>query len=445
MQAQRSRNHEKSEQFRMKSILLKSAYCLLLANLGLASDIVPGPPQTQPIALVDGTVYPVSGAPLESGVVLFDKGKITAIGSADQVQIPANAKVISITGQRVYPSLFEAHSSLGLVEIPSVRASVDDRETGSINSNVRAYVSVNPDSELIPVARANGVLLALSAPEGGLISGQSSVLQLDGWTSEDLTLKHSVGMVINWPSVKDDLEESGTGHNRIDELRDLFDEVRAYEEARKAEGATQKTDLKLESLLPVIHREIPLHVWADGLSTIQSAVAFAAEQEVKLVIFGASDAPHCADLLKQHGVPVVVSAVYRLPRRRNDAYDSAYTLPARLHAAGVRFCISGSATSRNSSNSRNLPYHAGMAVAFGLPYEDALKAITLWPAEILGVADRVGSLELGKDATLIVTTGDPLEIDTEVQHAWVQGRAVDLHSRHTQLYEKYQQKYQQAD
>ena len=414
--------------------------CIAVAS---ASDIVPGAPQKQPIALVDGTIYPITNPPIESGVIVFNQGKITAIGTAGQVAIPEDAKVISVAGQRIYPSLFESHSELGLVEIPSVRSTVDRREPGTINSNVRAYVSVNPDSELIPVARANGILLALSAPEGGLISGQASVLQLDGWTIQDLALKKSAGMVVNWPNVKNDLEEKEKDRNVVDDLRDLFEEARAYQKTRQESDSVQQTDLKLEAMLPVIDRQVPLFVRAHELSQIQSAVAFAVEESVKLIVFGGNDAVHCTALLKQHDVPVIISSVYRLPRRRSDAYDAAYTLPARLHEAGVRFCISGSDASHDSTNSRNLPYHAGMAVAFGLSQEQAMRAITISPAEILGVADRVGSLEIGKDATLIVTTGDPLETATEVKSAWIQGRMVDLHSRHTQLYEKYKQKYEQ--
>ena len=422
--------------------VLSLLLCTITSVAG-ASDVIPGAPQSEPIALVGGTVYPVTGDAIENGVVLFEQGKIKAIGPENQTPLPTGTKEVSIEGKRVYPSLLEAHSVLGLVEIPAVRATRDQRETGSINPNVRAFVAVNPDSELLPVARANGVLIALTAPQGGLISGQSSILQLDGWTTEDLALKQSAGMVLNWPGMKDDLEKVTRDRNRIDDLRDLFAEAKAYAAGREDESTEQNTDLKLEALLPVINREIPLHVWADSLSTIQSAVSFAVEQNVRIVIFGGNDAEQCAELLKKHDVPVVISAVYRLPRRRNEAVDAPYTLANRLHNAGVKFCISGSGSSRNSSNTRNLPYHAGVAVAYGLPYEEALKAITLYPAEILGVADRVGSLEIGKDATLIVTDGDPLETPTQVTHAWVQGRTVDLSSRHTGLYEKYRQKYEQ--
>ncbi|MFP6766192.1 MAG: amidohydrolase family protein, partial [Planctomycetaceae bacterium] len=222
-----------------------------------------------------------------------------------------------------------------------------------------------------------------------------------------------------------------------------FDNARAYARARKQSPDTQPTDLKLEAMQSVLNRQLPLLVHANSLSVIQSAVSFAAEENIRLILNGGYDAPLCAALLRQHDVPVIIAAAYRLPRRRNDPFDSGYSLAARLHKAGIRFCISGGAASR-TSNTRNLPYHAAVSVAYGLPHDVAVRAITLSPAEILGVAGRVGSLEAGKDATLIVTTGDPLETASSVTAAWVQGRTVDLSSRHVRLYEKYRTKYEQS-
>ena len=309
---------------------------------------------------------------------------------------------------------------------------------------MKSWVSVNPDSEMIPVARSNGVLLALTAPTGGLLSGQSAVMQLDGWTFEDLTLKPAVGMHAVWPSMAAviDQEEGREKKERdraVDNLRRAFDDARAYAKARVADPSTPQ-DARWEAMLPVIAGEQPLIVDADNLQQIQAAVAFAVEQEVPLIIHGGYDAPLCADLLVKHDVPVIISEVYRLPLRRWEPYDTAYTVPARLHEAGVRFCISGGGRF-GASMVRNLPYHAAMAVAFGLPADVALEAITLAPAEILGVADCVGSLEKGKDATLIITDGDPLETATHVEAAFVQGRPVDLNDRHKRLWKKYEQKY----
>jgi len=428
----------------MKLTITPLLLLLSISPFAAGSDVIPGASQTAPIALIGGTVHPVSSASFEDGVVVFDKGRIIAVGKANDVAIPDDAVCIEIEGQHVYPGLFEAHSHLGLVEIAAVRATRDSRETGSFNPNVRAHVSVNPDSELIPVTRSNGVLLALTSPQGGVISGQAAVMQLDGWTYEDMTLKPDAGLVVYWPGVPDGLKsEKEIKTDRVQEIRDLFASARAYRKARQADD-TQRTDLKLEAMLPVIDGKLPMLVWADGLSTIQSAVAFAVEQNVRIIILGGYDADLCAELLNEHSVPVIVSAVYRLPRRRDAAFDEAYTLPERLRKSRVKFCISGTAASR-SSNARNLPYHAGTAVAYGLPHDEALKAITLYPAEILGVADRVGSLQPGKDATLMVTTGDPLETISNVVSAWIQGRGVDLDSRHKRLYRKYREKYRQLD
>lgn len=416
--------------------------CIFLSNTLRASDAIPGASQTSPIVITGATIHTVSGPVINNGDLLFDRGRIVAIGESGTVKIPGDAKLISGKGRHVYPGLFEAHSHLGLVEVSAVRASRDQSESGQMNPNVRAHVSVNPDSELIPVTRANGVLLALTAPSGGRIAGQAAVMQLDGWTFEEMTMRPGAAMVVSWPRVPNQLEAKDAKKDPVASLRDFFDESRAYFEARADDASSQKSDLKLESLRPVLERKMPLLVSANSLAVIQSAVAFAAQQNVRLIIIGGYDAPLCAELLRKHNVPVIVSAVYRLPRRRSDGFDKSYTLPARLREAGVQFCISGSDSSR-VSNTRNLPYHAATAVAYGLSADEALKAITLYPAQILGVSKRVGSLDRGKDATLIMTTGDPLETSTQVTSAWIRGRAVDLSSRHTQLYEKYREKYRQ--
>ena len=260
-------------------------------------------------------------------------------------------------------------------------------------------------------------------------------MQLDGWTYEDMTLQASVGMMVNWPSAPSSGESPG-----LKELRRLFDDARAYRAARLANANAQAFDIRLDAMLPVLNAEIPVIAEANEAREIQAAVAFSVEQNVRLIIFGGHDAEYCAALLKKHGVPVIIDSVYRVPMRRHEAYDAAYTLPERLRRAGVPFCISGSRR-ESTWNARNLPYHAARAVAYGLSHDDGIRAVTLFPAQILGVDDRVGSLEVGKDATFFVSDGDPLVTETKVLHAFVQGRKVQLTSRHTRLYEKYQQKY----
>lgn len=411
-----------------------------------ASPEIPGAPQAQPIALVGGTVHPISGPPISSGVVLFENGRIVRVGK--NVDLPPGTRRIDVSGRHVYPALFDAYSNMGLVEINAVRATRDGEETGTINPNVKAQVAVNPDSELIPVTRSNGVLLCLTAPSGGLISGRSSVLQLDGWTYEDMTLLPDAGMHVDWPrmapvsdwwveqSAKEQLAERDKA---LESLRQAFQDARRYLEAREAAPEGPR-DARWEAFREVISGELPLIVAADDRQQIQAAVAFAAREKVRLILYGGYDAPQCAALLKRHGVPVIVGGVYRLPQRRDDAFDAAYTLPKRLLDAGIPFCISG-AGRFGASNVRNLPYHAATAAAYGLPADEALKAVTLYPARILGLEQRVGSLEAGKDATLIVTSGNPLETASQVELAFIQGREVDLSDRHKRLWHKYQEKY----
>ncbi|MCA9264513.1 MAG: amidohydrolase family protein [Planctomycetales bacterium] len=385
-------------------------------------------------------VYPIDGAPLEKGSVLFDEGRIVAIGS--EISPPANSEVIDATGKHVYPGLIDADSAIGLVEIGSVRATRDYAEVGETTPNVVAHSAFNPDSESIPVARANGVLTALSVPRGGLVRGMSSVMKMDGWNANDMSLRKECGLHIRWPNtLPRDGDESTTngGNNQIEQLTTLFEDARAYQSA--AENGQVDHDLRLEAMQPVLRGKLPLFVHADEASQIQSSVAFAVREQVRLVIVGGYDAEYCAGLLRRHRVPVIITSSYRVPRRRQDPVDEPFTLAARLQAAEIAFCIAG--TGRfEASDLRNLPYHAGTAVAYGLSKDDALRSITLSVAEILGVEEEIGSLAPGKRATLFVTDGDILEIPTQVEFAFIDGRRVDLNSRHTRLHKKYQKRYE---
>ena len=425
---------------RLKKFLSKIALAFGVtwcASFGLASDQIPGAKQTRTIVIIGATVHTVSGDTIENGNVVFSDGKITAVGRS--VAFPADAERLDAKGAHVYPSLIDANSPIGLVEIESVRATIDHRETGENNANVRAVAAFNPDSELIPVARANGLLVALTAPSGGLISGRSSLMMLDGWNAQDMTLQTDCAMHINWPRMTAPNAGSGRANDDLESLNQLFSQSQRYTAVRAAD-ATQAVDLRLEALAKTLDGKMPIIVAATSVAQIQSAVAFAKQWKLRLIVFGGYEAPECADLLRRENVPVIVSGVYRLPSHRHSAYDSAYTLPQRLHAAGVQFCIS--ATERfGASNLRNLPYHAATAAAYGLSEQGALRAITLSPAEILGVADRVGAIKVGNDATLFIANGNILETPTQVTHAFVQGRRVDLDNRHKQLYRKYTEKY----
>ena len=433
-------------------LALASIATLLFATAAplLASPEIPGAVIKEPVALIGGTVHTVSGKPIVGGTLVFHGGKIVAVGK--KVKIPANAKKIDVKGKHVYPGLIESYTDIGLTEINAVRATRDQREVGQLNPNVRAQVAFNPDSELIPVARANGVLLALSTPQGGLISGQSALMCLDGWTYEDMALLPAAAMHVDWPrmspisawwSRESNKEQLADRDKALKQLDEVFAQARAYRKAKKA-GTQREQDLRFEAMLPVLARKQPLVVSADDIQQIQAAVAFAQRQKVKLIVLGGYDAPRCAALLKKYEVPVIVAGVHRLPRRRGDDYDAPFTVPERLRKAGVRFCISGRGRF-SAANVRNLPYHAGTASAHGLPPAEALRAITLYPAKILGVADRVGSLEQGKHATLIVTDGDILETPTQVLSAYIQGRPVSLNNRHKRLWEKYKEKYRRQE
>ncbi|MCP4193029.1 MAG: amidohydrolase family protein [Planctomycetaceae bacterium] len=421
--------------------LVATIQVLLLGfgSVAYASPEIPGGDQALPIAIFNATIHPVSSEPIPSATILFAEGKISALGT--DVEIPEGAQLIDGVGKHVFPGLFNAGGQIGLIEINSIRATDDSQEVGTLNPNVKAQVAVNPDSEVIPVTRANGVLLSLAVPQGGLLSGTSAVLQLDGWTWEDMTLHAPTGMHVQWPAIHAPKANDKSGANSQDHLKALRDVFKAAEAYQRVAAVDGPVDVRLEAMLPVVQQELPLIVHADTALQIQSAVAFAAERNLKLVIYGGYDAHHCARLLKENNVPVILSAVYRLPRRRSDPFDASYTLPERLRAAGVKFCIAG--VGRFSAASlRNLPYHAATAVAYGLPKDEALKAITLYPAQILGVDQQVGSLETGKDATLILTTGNPLDTESQVERAFIQGRSVDLNSRHTRLWKKYRIKYQ---
>ncbi len=406
--------------------LTLAMFLCLVQGSSSASNQIPGAPQKRPIALVGGTVHTVSGPTIEKGVVLFDKGKIVAVGT--DVPIPANAVRVDISGKHVYPGLIEANSDIGLREISSVRGTVDALELGTLNPNLRAETAVNPDSEHIPSTRSNGIALAATFPGGGIISGQAAVIMLDGWTWEQMTLNAPAGMAINWPTTKEGREE----------LEEAFRAARAYRIAKEARNGNtapfHKTDMRWEAMIPVLRGEVPVWVRTGGARNIEAAVEWADREGVRMTLFGGSDADRVADLLRRKNVPVVVTPVLRRPSRADAGFDDPFTLAEKLRRAGVRFCIAG-------GEERNLPYHAALAAAYGLPKEEALKSVTLYAAEILGVADRVGSLETGKDATLMVTDGDPLEIVTRVERMYIQGRETDLSDKHKMLYEKYQEKY----
>lgn len=442
---------------RILKLAIVAAFSLSAA--AQASDNVPAAPQKQALLFKGATVHTVSGENVQNASLLVQGGRITALAATDAAMtLPADTKVVDVKGKHIYPGIIAANTVMGLAEVQSVRATLDYAEAGAINPNARAIVAVNPDSELIPAARANGVLATLTIPfsPAGLISGTSSLIQLDGWTWEEMTVQSDVGLHIAVPAMRFNpelfpppfdsrLEEIRKNSvQRANMLSEAFETALAYREAR-AQKDGSKIDVRWEAMLPFLAGQRAVFFHAQDAAQIRFAVDFAQRYKLKAVIVGGMDAILMADVLKQNDIPVIVTGIHKLPARRGANYDDGYTLAARLAAAGVKFCIARAGTDDDAPNERNLPYEAAVAVGYGLPADQALKAITLYPAQILGVADRLGSIEVGKFANFFVSDGDPLETTTKVEQVYIQGRAVDTSTKQTRLTEKYQQKYLQLE
>ena len=373
-------------------------------------------------------------------------GKIAAVGGAG-LGVPEGAKRVSLSGKHLFPAMIDPNTMIGLVEIGSVKGTVDTAETGTINPDIRVEVAVNPSSEAIPVTRANGVLFALTVPQGSLLRGTSALLRLDGWTWEEMTLRAPVGMHLTWPRVsvptgwwepkKSEEDIRKEKEEALKDLKKAIEAGRAYLKAKRAaaEGKAQppEMDTKSEAMIPLLEGRIPMIVDANDVRQIKDAVEWAEKEKIPLILSGARDGWRVAELLAKKHVPVILGPVLSVPSREDEPYDTAYTNAAKLREAGVLIAFSAG----GASNVRILPYQAAMAAAFGLPKNEALRGVTLYPARILGVEDRLGSIEAGKDASFIVTDGDPLEIRTLVLSAWIEGREVSLENKHKQLYEKY--------
>lgn len=417
----------------------------LFASVAFSADTIPAERPDGPVALVGADIYPVGRPPIPGGTIIFDQGKIVSLGRG--VAIPANATRVEAGGRRVYPVLIACGTQLGLVEIGAVRATRDQSEVGEINPNVRAEVSVNPDSELLPVTRSNGVALVQTMPTGGLISGSSALIQLDGWTWEDMTVEAPLGIHVQWPEMitvvpgdsKKTEERRKARDEKLRKIELAFERARAYMQAASAKPGPA-TDLRSEALLPVVRGERPVFLHANAWRDIEAAVQWALGEKLKPIVVGGRDAPRLTSLLSENDIPVIYGPVHSLPRRRGDDYDAPFRGPLELQRAGVKFAIA----SFETSNARNLPYQAATAAAYGLDPQLALRAVTLSAAEILGVADRVGSLEAGKVASLMITDGDPLEITTNVHALWLDGRPVDLSNRQTRLHDKYVERIRRA-
>ncbi|WP_143307616.1 amidohydrolase family protein [Chitinophaga vietnamensis] len=396
----------------------------------------PAPAQDKPVYLTNATIHVGNGQVIEHGTIAFAKGKITAVGS--NVATTADGKVVDLKGQHVYPGIIAPETSLGLVEFESVRATIDAREVGEINPSVRSLIAYNADSKVINTLRSNGILLAQVTPEGGIISGTSSVVQLDAWNWEDAAYKTDNAMHFFIPRLlffgNNASEQLKNALQKIESVRTFFRDAKAY----LAESKHTATNLKFEAMRRLFNKEQKLFIHTDMMKEMLIAVDFAKEFDIDVVIVGGGDAWRMADILKQHNIPIVLNQPHGLPEMADDDIDQPYKTAAMLQKAGILFCISN----EGFWQQRNLPFNAGTASAFGLSKEEALSAITLNAAKILGIDARTGSLETGKDANITVSTGDILDMRSSViTKAFIQGREINLDNKQKQLYEKYEKKY----
>jgi imidazolonepropionase-like amidohydrolase len=427
---------------------------LLCAGSVLAQQI--GNPTTQQgvlpsrglFAIRNARIVTVSGPDIENGTVVIRDGKIEAVGAS--VSIPAGAQTIDGRGLSVYPGMIDAGTNMGLVEVPQgANGTVDTSEVGDLNPNAKAIVAVNPHSAHIAVTRVEGITNTVTAPTGGLISGQAALINLLGTAPKEMAVVSQVALVINYPRIGGggggfggfqqapaNLTETLTANERqLDQIRKMLRDAEAYGRSQDAYAKDKSLprpdrNVVLEPLVSYVRGEQPVIFRADREAEIRGAIRFAEEMKLKPIILGGNDAWKVASLLKEKNVPVILTGVFTLPGREDDAYDSLYENPAKLQEAGVRFCIS---TGDAGPEVRNLAQYAGMAAAFGLSKANAVKAVTLYPAQIMNVADRLGSIEPGKMANLVVTDGDLLEIRSRIRYLFIDGRPVVLSSRHTEL------------
>ena len=424
-------------------------FCFLAANA--QETVYPAPKQTQPIAITGATVHVGNGQVLNNATVVMVDGKITAVGS--NVSIPPGAQRIDATGKQVYPGLILSSTNLGLVEVPSVRATNDVQEIGDMNPDVRSITAYNVDSKIINTLRSNGVLLANIVPEGGLLSGTSSVVQLDAWTPHDAAYKTDQGVHFNMPSLlprpegrfggfgrgggpnANQTDPVKEGLEKVEQLKSFFRQAKAY----NAESTHEQTNLKFESVKGLFDKTQKLYVHANTVKQMLVALDFVKDFGFEVVIVGGSDSWQIADLLKQNNVSVILEQMHSLPTATDDDVDQPYKTPAMLQKAGVTFAINDE---DGQTRGRNLMFNAGTAATYGLTKEEALQAITLNAAKCLGVDKQTGSIEVGKDANVVISEGDILDMRTNnVTYAFIQGRQINLDDKQKQLNQKYLKRY----
>ncbi|KAA6430591.1 amidohydrolase family protein [Rufibacter glacialis] len=429
----------------MQHKLLLAAALFVSTSVAWAQVPVPAAKQAKPIALTGATLHVGNGQVVEGATVAFSDGKITYAGPANGFTAGGTAyETVNVSGKHIYPGLILPNSQIGLNEIESVRATLDQQEVGLFNPNVRSVVAYNTDSDITPTLRSNGVLLAQVTPVGGMISGSSSVVQLDAWNWEDALVKADGGVHLRWPAMVQQTTDNSpmvvqrrqARQTGLQELEALLAESKVYKNQKQ-----DRENLKLASLTGLFDGSKKLFIHANYGKEIVEAIRFAQKAGVKeMVIVGGADALVVADFLKENHIPVIYSGVHALPARAGDDVYLPYKMPGLLQQAGILFCLDYDASLHGS---RNLPFIAGTAVAFGLPKEQAISAMTLNAAKIMGVDKQVGSVETGKDATLVVSEGDLLDMrSNKISHAFIQGRNLNLTDKQQYLYQKFNGKYE---
>jgi len=407
-------------------------------------QITPAPPQTKAVLIEGATAHIGNGQVIQNASIAFENGELTYVGAASNTLDKSNYQVIDGSGKHVYPGFIAMTTTLGLVEIGAVRATRDSRETGGMNPHVRALIAFNTDSKVIPTVRSNGTLLAQACPEGGRISGSSSLMQLDAWNWEDAVVAEDEGIHLNWPTEfrrsgwwaePGTIRKNERYAEQVQQIEDYLIEAKAYTDAKPKE-----TNLRMEAMRNLFDRRAKLYIHTDSPKSITSAVLMCRELGIPLAIVGGRDSWMVADLLKEYNVPVILAQMHNLPGHADSDIDQPFKTPAMLAAAGVDFVI----TYQDYWQVRNLAFQAGQAVGFGLDKEKAIESLTLAPAKVMGVDNRYGSLEQGKSATLFISAGDALDMRGNLlENAFIDGRAIDLDNHHERMARKYQMKYKQ--
>jgi imidazolonepropionase-like amidohydrolase len=431
----------------MKTICQKYflAFSVLLISVGILSAQAPDVPSPAPaqqgkIYLTNATIHVGNGTVLQNATIGFENGKITLVQENFNPKTDQTlGKIIDCTGKQIYPGIISTNTIIGLTEIEAVRATNDIAEVGAYNPDARAIISYNTDSRVTPTLRSNGILYAQVAPQGGWVSGLSSVVQLDAWNWEDAAFKTDEGIFMNWPSMfryKEPVgwEVSKEYEKEVRQLKDFFHDAKSYYEEPKHE----KTNLRFEAMKGLFDKSKNLYVSVSYIKEIQNAIAFAEELGVHVVLVGAKDSYLIADELAKKKIPVILSKCHDLPSYDDEDIQQPYKTPAILQKAGVLYCISIGAFWQE----RNLMFEAGTAATYGLTKEEALEAITLNPAKILQVDDKIGTLEKGKEASILISSGDLLDMKTStVENAFISGRQIDLSNKQKALYQKFAKKY----